>query len=437
MSISSSLIKSGTLCIHGDLSQKHRDRVKEIFQEVSLEAPGSFSLNGGHFSPPEGLSSEGAEELRRIVRVYQHAGKVSSPAFPNGVLLYSRNKVNAVYNVPGLNGNLVAGARVADDGLELVRNILFATLGANNTIARHLGYYAGAIWTFLSLREFDDGMREYNHSHRIGDQEGVKRSYTKMASGGVVGCGASLFLSGRLLTLFGSYGVASALLGVSSALFGVGFVIGIRSCAMGAIRCSKFQGRLNEYMNNEKLLLEERVRGALRFLRGSITVTQEELEKIQSEVDKDPKIGEKASEIEKRVKNLTETKVLYMKRRTSVRSLKNILDDVDSILEKMKNPETKEKAIKDGLKLILDVQKDSLAKKTLYILGTIAACIALASAIIGIFSSGPISFLLFGTTSILYLLCSLYWISGFYLRSKAAVPPALSSPESLQCLQKA
>ena len=374
---------------------------------------------------------EKSPELKRIartVRYYQLSGKLSKieqkPEFKEQAIKEAKKSIKEVHeaSIPGSNGQILAGMRVADDTLSLIRNILCALpdIGPNDSIVSHLGYYAGISWTFFAIRELDNGLIEHKRSKVIGDEEGIRRSEARILSGGIVSTASFGYLMGKICNTYISQGAAAISMGVSNVLFGIGSFLAMGVSLVGALRCHRFNDRLNEYYLNTKLPEVERVKAALKFLKECIVVTPEEREELIQQIEKDyPDWSNELKEklLKQKLVDLTETKVKYMKRRTSSRSLLLILRDVDNILAKLENSKTVVEGGVRATELINTIQKESRLKQTLYVLGFVAALVSFVAMLLLTFGSfGMLPFVLYGITGTIYLLITAYTVAGMVLK---------------------
>ena len=336
----------------------------------------------------------------------------------------STKSIKAVYeaSIPGSNGQILAGMRIADDTLSLTRNILFALpgVGPNDPIVSHLSYYGGIFWTFFAVRELDNGLVEYKRSKVIGDEEGLRRSVARISSGGIISAASLGYLVEKICNTYISQGAAFAAMGVSDVLFGVGSFLAMGISLLGALRCSRFNDRLNEYRFNSKLSEVDRLKAILKFLKECINVTPEERESLIQQIKKDhPDWSNELKEklLKQKLADLTETKVKYMKRRTSGRSLFLILKGVDDILAKFEDPETVVEGVSRAIKLISTVQRESRTKQSLYALGVVAAVVSfVAMLFLTLGSFGVLPFILYGITGTIYLLITTYTVAGMVLK---------------------
>lgn len=380
------------------------------------------------------ISLKQSSELRRVQRIlrfYQHVGYLPvvvdmSKDEKSVVSKKTREAVKAVNeaSVPGTNGHVLAGMRIADDTLALVRSAMCLSplFGPRDPIVNHMGYYAGTFWTLFSLRELSTGYAEYQRSKIIGDPEGVSRGKIALVSGGLCSVASVSFLTSRVLNSFSAVGAAGVALGLADMLFGVGSVLSMGSSISSAYRCHKFNERLKEYLYHPNLNAVQKMQGALNFLKESVSVTAEEREDLVKEVARmhpDWPEDKKRVLIEQKLADLTEVKVKYMKRRTSNKSLYLILTQTDALLEKLADPKTQGQAIFDAFVLVSTVQKENKTKMSLYILGFIAALISFVAMLIGTFlTAGALPFVLYGIAATLYLSMTLYSTAGLVVKKR-------------------
>lgn len=368
------------------------------------------------------------KRIQRIIRYYQHTGELPKEKMDLSLEaeMHSESKtsIQAVHDasIPGTNGQLLAGMRIADDTLSLTRHMLVALtdISPKDPIISRLGYYAGSLWTFFGLRELDNGLTEFKRSKVIGDDEGLRRSEARILSGGIISSASIGYLMGEVCHSYLSETASNAFLGVSNVLFGVGSCLAMGMSLLGAIRCDRFNQRLNEYHNNPNLSEKERLKAALKFLKECISVTQEERNALIQEIEKkhpDWPEEKKVSLLNQKLKDLTETKVKYMKRRTSTRSLQLVLNHADDILKKLEDPKTLVEGITRATDLINTIQKESRVKQSLYTLGFVAALVSFIAMLMVTFSTlGVVPFMLYGISGTIYLLITIYTVVGMVFK---------------------
>lgn len=408
------------------LTQIFKDNIPEtskdrkILLKLTPNNPKIF-LGEKEFSLPK---SSALKNVDRIVRHYQHANVLARPSLTAAKeqdrVEKMKKSVQAVNDssIPGTKGTILAGARLADDTLSLSRNILrtLPMFGPNSQIVNHLGYYAGVFWSFLALRELDGGATEYKRANTIGDEEGRRRAISRLFSGTVVSAGMLTFLGGKVCETFASASSASTVLGVSDVLFGVGSVVAIGTSLLGAVRCSRFGKGLREYLKNPALTEQQRMRGAIHFLKDSISVTPEEMAEIKADIEKEhPDWSQKKKEqlFLQKVTDLTEIKVKYAKRRTSNKSLRLIAQHADRILAKLDSSDQSAEGIRQATILLDIVQQDNRIKMGLHILTFIAGVISFIAMLVLAFASAGIApFILYGISGTIYLGVTLYTMIG-------------------------
>lgn len=456
--LSVELNRSGIAISHLDSSQiypPHKKSAEESITKIFHDTFGEtakkqfpfrvrFDCDGASLQAgSQKISLKKSSELKSVKRTleyYQHTGKVpklalhKSEEFARNV--ESQKSVKAVgdASLPGSNGNILAGMRLADDTLALTRNIMYAfpTFGPSNSLADHLGYYAGIFWTFFAFREFDDGVTEYERSVQIGDQEGVRRATSRLLSGSLVGAGSLSYLAAKINDSFAFANVSSLLLGVSNLFFGAGSLLAAGISFLGALRCTRFNQRLDQYLDHPTFTQKEKMKGAVEFLKACISVTAEEKEEVAAQIQKEhPDWSRELKEqlLSQRLADLTEVKVKYMKRRASNRGLRLILEKSDEILRKFSDPKLEQEAIQEAIDLVKAVQKDSKIKMSLYILGLIAALLSFVAMTISLVMSGGIlPFVLYSISGALYLAMTLYSIGVMVLKRDDDIRPIELNP---------
>lgn len=379
-------------------------------------------------------NSSELKRIRRILRFHQHTGQFPrvqmSPADVALVDRLSKKTISAVNlaSIPGSNGQLLAGMRIAEDSLAVIRNFMYAIpgIGVGSPLVNHLGYYAGIFWTFFAFRELDGGIAEYKRSDLIGDPEGLRRSKMRLLSGTICSTASVTYLVGRICDSAAATAASTVALHTAISLFGVGSFLAMGVSLLGALRCNRFNKRLNEYLDHPKLTPVERLQGALRFLKEEISVTEEEkvdlIRKVEQEhPDWSPEQKEKL--VQQKLADLTEVKVKYMKRRTSNHSLYLIATQADALLAKLASPETRAEGIKEATILLHTVEKENKTKMALYVLGFLAALISFTAMLVLTFmSAGAFPFILYGIAGTIYLATTLYTTGGKLVTNRPQLP---------------
>jgi hypothetical protein len=241
----------------------------------------------------------------------------------------------------------------------------------------------------------------------------------------LVSAGSLGYLGGKFCETLSVSGPASAALGVSNVLFGVGSLLAVGTSLLGAVRCERFNHRLNEYLENPKLTEVQKMQGALRFLKDSICVTVEEMREIEEQINrKYPHLSAEKKEqlIQQKLADFSEVKVKYLKRRTSNKSLRLILNHADELLGKLSNKETCIEGIKECTVFFNSIRQENRIKLSLYMLGLIASILSFVGMLIMSFTSATIlPFVLFGIAGTIYLAISIYTIGGMFIKNDGSL----------------
>lgn len=438
--------------VEGYLSKIFQQHVGETAFGKNKETPFQIQFKTGRpvlcLNDQEISLSKSRElkKLGKIIRYYQHMGYLPREEPPAKEIAQSKaealKSVRAVNqaNVPGTNGNLLAGMRLADDTLSLTRNILFAIphVGPKDPVVSHLGYYAGIFWSFFSLRELDDGMTEYKRSKTIGDTEGKRRAEARILSGGIVSTASIGYLAGKFCDTYASSAAASTVLRASNILFGIGSVVAMGASILGVVRCNRFNKQLDEYLDNPHFTEVQKLQGALQFFKDSIAVTPEERAELVLQIDqKHPLWTPEQKELlfKQKLADLTEVKVKYMKRRTSNKSIDLILSQADRLIEKLGCKTTYAEGIKEAIILINTIRQESKIKTSLYILGLIAAMLSFLGIILMVFfTAGALPFVLYSAAGAIYLAMSIYTIVGQLFKKEGNRPVEMPPGQNLACI---
>lgn len=397
---------------------------QEIPFELHLENEGPVLYMGGRkvaLQEPSKLKS-----VERVVQYYQHTGQLArKPGDDSFVKPGLQKTVKAMCDasIPGANGQVISGMHITEDTLGLVRSMIYAAspLGTADPIGTHLGYYTGVLGAFFAFRELDLGRTEYNRAKLIGDAEGERRSKARMLSGAVISAASAAHLTEKFLEPVLAASVSTCMSLAAGALFGLGSFLNLGLSSLGALRCHRFNGRLNEYLDNPLLSEEQRMSGALQFLKDQMCVTVEERDALVCKIDQahpDWTPEQKAASLTKEIQDRIEVKVKYMKRRTSNTSLHLILTQADSILAKIHDPKNAAEGIKEASILLHKVQSENKTKLLLYALSIVAALLGLLGMLLFIFFPplATLPFILYGIAGTIYLGITIYTAIGVFKR---------------------
>lgn len=384
-------------------------------------------LNGAEIA----LEQANFKAIRRVAGYYQHVGLLPRPTIsPKEAVLRERTTqaaVSAMYtaSIPGTNGKILAGVQIGESTLSLTRNILYAipVIGRDHPLVNHLGYYVGVLWSYFAVQEVMGAIKDLKRAKTIGDKEGKARAHARLTSGGIVSTASNLYLAGRVCDTLGSTKAAIMTLGLANIFFGIGTLLSVGMSYLGWTRCHNFNERLNEYLENPNLSEVTKLQGALLFLKDAISVTPDEIANLKAKIQKEHPLfsqNETESRLKEDLTKLTEIKVKYLKRRTSTRSLQMILNQIDPLLIKLDNANTKAVGIKEAALLIHKIQNENRTKMSLFILSLIAAIISVAGLFAMIFmTAGALPFVLYGIAGAIFLSIEIYNTVGLFRRKES------------------
>lgn len=361
-------------------------------------------------------------KIARTVRYYQHLGYVKRDLSQDVSLQDSAKKTVAAMKKgaePSLKDHGYSLVRIGDNTLSFVKDVLtvrsdwgLQNTSLSNSYINNVGFLSGSIWSFFAIKEVYDSVSEMDSAKAIGDEEGVRRAQVRYVSGVSTLWGAGFYLSAKFAGLAGAAAetAATALSYTSNSLFGIGSVIGIGMAGLGIYRCLTFTSRLNEYLQNQDKDEAQRLKGALRFLKDSMSVTPEERKEITERIHRDhaeKTPWERQLLIDEELKNLTETKVKYMKRRTSHKSLSLLLNHVDRLLCDLDRGQ----GIDEANQLIATIKSENRKKLALYWIGFFASVFGLIAVILSTLATGGMApFVLLGLSALVYII-----LGGYHL----------------------
>ena len=365
---------------------------------------------------------KGWAKITRTVRYYQHLGYVKRDLSQDVSLQDSSKKTIATMKKgaePSVKDHGYSMVRIGDNTLSFVKDVLsmrakwgFQNTSVSNSFINNVGFASGSIWSFFAIKEVRDSVKEMDSAKAIGDEEGVRRAQVRFASGVTTLWGTGFYLSAKFMGLAGA-GVetaATAFSYVSNSLFGLGSVIGIGMAGLGIYRCLTFTSRLNEYLENQDKDEAQRLKGTLRFLKDSMSVTPEEKKEITEKVDREhaeKTPWERQLLIDTELKNLTETKVKYMKRRTSHKSLSLLLNQVDKLIGQLDRGE----GIDEANQLITTIKSENRKKLALYWISFFASVFGLIAVILSTLATGGVApLVLLGISALVYIV-----LGGYHL----------------------
>lgn len=319
------------------------------------------------------LGEVGERMVRYVNQMADHARALGVVAPSSGSGVEKGAFREALTDAAG-SGKIVAGLDFASEGIFLARCAIRTNAGGRSVaIDRRLGFAGGALSLVLSGASVAGGVKDRIRAAEIGDGEGVRRSQVRTAVGLISMGNAVFYFLDKFAKALWSNG---AVLGVqvfqrgADFCFGAGSILGTVLSALGIYRCRLFAEDLNGYLERNASE-EERVKGALRFLRSCCFVSDEERADLRA------KHGE-GEEYKAALKNFAEVKILQFKRRTSMRSAEQVVENVDRLLANFNLDEAK--------KIIGIVQKDNRMKTVLFAIGMLSSLLCVAGLMLGLFS---------------------------------------------------
>jgi hypothetical protein len=373
---------------------------------------------------------EAFKQINRIFQYYYNTGQLTppEPSVQDKKLKDEATKKVVADLEKGANPDLhkqgVKGLQLVDGVLDQARNFLYAipSVGPDHPIVNNLGYYAGALWSLFAGIEIYEGVQDLKTAKAIEDSEGKRRSITRLVTASLSASGSVAYLTGRVLDNLSFIEAAGAAFNVATGFFGVGTLLSLGSSILGVTRCYRFNERINEYLHDSLLTEEQKLTGALKFLQEQVAVSEVEKRALVLEVDQafsHLSADERQAILQKKIANLTEVKMTYVKRRTSNRSLYWIQTQIDPILAKIKNSKTKEAGLNEAKILLGKVQKENRIKMGLYLLGTLAAILSLCATLLTLLlTAGIAPLILFAVAGTIYLGLTAYGMASHLFKKE-------------------
>jgi hypothetical protein len=332
--------------------------------------------------------------------------------------------------LPESQGKLIAATRVGENAISLARNIFSAmpSVGPSNALINHTGYYVGSIWTAFSFLELFSASDELKTLQRISDKEGVKRAEGRVTVAGMATTASVSYMAGRIFSTFGVASASFAAIASATILFGIAsFFSAVRS-GLGFYRSHNFNQKIDEYIENPTLTERQKLVGALRFLRDSVSVTAEEHAEIVEAVNREnPTLSDTDREklIQQKLTERTEVKLNHMKRRTSSNSIEAVVNQVEGLLQKLEKGE----GVEEAKELLKTIQSETRKKMSVYALTITAALVSfVAMVLITFFSLGTFPFVLYAASTAIALTLSIVSLIAHFRkanpnRALSDIPP--------------
>ena len=319
--------------------------------------------------------------------------------------------------------NIMAGLNAVDGGLSLARQIFNVKEGPTNLVSAILGFFSGSIWFLGALLDIKGGYSGSEYSEEIGDNEGKRRAQAQMASGGLGAIGAGFFLGSKTTSVEAAgTGVVTALSNVATAGFGAVSLLGMGTASLGIYRCYRFQERLDEVMEGEKSE-GNKIRAALRYLKSLLAIHPLEKQAIENQIESEyPGIEQedKNELVEEKLRHLAETKIKYLKRRTSSKAVEQILKQTDALLEEYEAGVVGKEKI-EAAALIALVKSESKKKIVLFAWTFVAWLLSFVASILflaAVVSTVP--YILMGLSTLIFLVIIIRGICAKFKDSSSA-----------------
>ncbi|MBI5273362.1 MAG: hypothetical protein HY861_05200 [Chlamydiia bacterium] len=317
-----------------------------------------------------------------------------------------------------LAGRAITGLSLTEGAVSFARNVIKAgSLASSRSWSMvGTGYLTAGIGLFLTGAVRTRGaLHKFRHAELIGDGEGKRRAQMNLATG-ILSTNASAL---ALVHSIAPVTIAS-LSAVTDALFGIGSLASIAVAGVGMYRSVIFRSRLNKVLEQKASLhsltspREERKNliKALEFLKEKAIPTQEEVaELIKAVKSEHPEWGVSAQETEVRKKliNLAEVKINYMRRRTSQKAAEMIIHQMPALLERLRREDASPAEMSQARILVKGVLAENRKKTILLAIAILLSALAFTALILGtFFSFGTLPVILYTVTSGIGLLMALY-----------------------------
>ncbi len=225
---------------------------------------------------------------------------------------------------------------------------------------------------FLSIWGVFKNILAVKTANKINDEEG--KTQAKFDAGRTIlalsaTVLSTIYLAVKEVALDTSVGVLSILVAVAAMGRNIYFYN----------KCKKFQDKLNSYLNNESISKENRLKGALLFLKDKVSLNDLDLKKIIYDIkSKNPEISKEALEnlVEKEAISRLLVKKKRFQRRVGFVAYKEINNNINKMLEKLDNNELDDvEAFLNGIKKL---NKSKINENKWFAIATILIAVELA-----------------------------------------------------------
>ncbi len=392
---------------------KYLPVTSEQFSDKTLTIDENALLLDGTVVP---ISEKNRKKLvREVIRLYDYHDQLPTEKPLDPVAL-----PDALMSSGSFSGRVAGFAGTSSDSLTVVRhafNSLFPS-GAVYQIINQIGVISGTFWTSLSAYEIWSGYCDREKVKKIQDTEGMSRATAKIGAGTLGVLGALFYLAGKGVEI-GADPLSITALGLNFAsigLLGATSVLALAVASAGIYRCSSFEGKLDEFLENAQLDETQKLRGAVKFLSSSIRVTAREEKELRATIARNNSgldQGQIDTLLLEEMEKKKEAKINYLKRRSSAKTVRLLNTYSSQILEEIDSGN-----LKNAQTLIQVVKGEVFRKKALYcltLLATIIGLLAYIGCVVTISAIFP--YVMFGTSSAIMLAVALY---GYYHKYKSA-----------------
>lgn len=279
---------------------------------------------------------------------------------------------------------------LASDGLGVFRNTLSAHQGPAMSIAG-LGVAGGAVSVMGGLIMTLKGLTRFNESRRIGDTEGVTLASFYTAAGvNYIGVGVALaMIHGSTL-----HGPAAASVGSAAGQIIIPLVVAMNLALLsnGAYEIQVARSFRDSLKESVEL---HGPRGGIEFLKQELSLTKEELAKLEEITDLDQR--KSALEI------LLKCKQARFERRTDPETFKKVLAKIEEFATAFSNGTANAETIRDATSLLDTVMEANYKKMVKSAILILLALAGIASVIVALTMTG-------GAPAIAFAVVSGMWI---------------------------
>lgn len=243
---------------------------------------------------------------------------------------------------------------------------------------------------FILYRAYND----YQAAKAIGDMEGAKEAKRTAVEGAVLALGTLPWGASEILLETGSSAshLIAGLTYASAVFYGAGYLAGTIVSAYGMSRCIRFRNRLNSFLKNYALPEIQRIKGALHFLKDQLAITPQELQEMAASLSPGTSIQEKISHV-------LQTKIARLGRRIGEKALREVMQKLEGILQRLDSPQAQASALQEADALIALIKSENRKK-------IFTQCVMMIIGLIGLLATIATSVSSFGALPLLLIAIS-------------------------------